>query len=319
MSAPKAAERALSGDRELVIGILIMVVATQLQPMMDAVAKWLGGQMSPLQVAWGRMFFQMLFTLPVVLWLSGAVGLVPRPIGLQILRGLFLSGMNVTFFFAIATMPIADAIALVFVAPMVITALSALVLGEHVGPRRWLAVAVGLAGALIVIRPGAGAFGAVGLLPLGTAFCYAGYLIVTRRLTTSARPMEIHFFTALSSMVILTVPLLLGGAFSIPAIAPIAPSATQWALLALVGLLSWAAHLLIILAYSRAPASVLAPIGYLEIVGATAVGLVVFGDFPDNWTWVGVAVIIASGLYILLRERSPGISARMHGRRAAGR
>jgi drug/metabolite transporter (DMT)-like permease len=121
-----------------------MVAATQIQPMMDAVAKWLGGQISPLQVAWGRMFFQMLFILPVVLWLYRGAGMLPRPLPLQLLRGLLLSGMNVTFFFAIAAMPIADAIALVFVAPMIITALSAIVLGEQVGPRRWAAVAIGL-------------------------------------------------------------------------------------------------------------------------------------------------------------------------------
>jgi drug/metabolite transporter (DMT)-like permease len=309
----------LNSEREVVIGILLMIVATQVQPMMDAVAKWLGGQMSPLQVAWGRMFFQMLLTLPVVLWLYGAVGLLPRPIGLQLLRGFFLSGMNVTFFFAIAKMPIADAIALVFVAPMIVTALSAIILGEHVGPRRWTAVAVGLCGALIVIRPGGGAFGSIGLLPLGTAFFYAGYLIVTRRLTSSSQPMQIHFFTALTSMVILACPLAVGAALDLAPIVPIMPTVTQWSLLVLIGLLSWIAHLLIILAYSRAPASVLAPIGYLEIVGATAIGFAVFGDFPDGWTWVGVAVIISSGMYILLHERSHGVSARMHGRRTAGR
>lgn len=319
MTSESAAGRDASGHREVLVGVLLMVAASQLQPMMDTIAKWLSGTMSPLHIAWGRMFFQMLFTLPVVLWLFGVAGLVARPLPLQLLRGFFLAGMNVTFFFAIAVMPIADAIALVFVAPMLVTALSAIVLGEHVGARRWAAVAIGLLGALIVIRPGAGAFGAAGLLPLCTALFYSGYLIVTRHLTISAPPMQIHFFTALSCTVILTVPLLIGAGFEIAALAPIVPDMTQLALLMVIGAVSMAAHLFIILAYSRAPASTLAPISYLEIVGATVLGYLVFADFPDLWTWVGAAVIVSSGLYILLGARRGGVSPRMHGRRTAGR
>ncbi len=319
MSTRSPAVPSAVGSREIVTGILLMVAATQLQPMMDTVAKWLGGQISPMQVAWGRVFFQTLFTLPIVIWLFGSAGMFPRPFGLQLLRGFFLALMNVSFFFAISVMPIADALAVAFVAPLIVTALSGILLGEHVGPRRWVAVAIGLIGALIIIRPGSGAFGWIGFLPLCTAFSFAGYLIVTRRLTTSARPMETHFFTGLSCTLILTVPLLVGAGFDMPVIAPVMPTATQWGLLVVVGALSMASHLCIVLAYSRAPASVLAPMTYLEIVGATTLGLLVFGDFPDGWTWVGVAVIISSGLYILLSERRGGVSPRPYGRRTAGR
>lgn len=299
-----ASRAAALGERSVVIGLLMMATATQLQPMMDTVAKYLGGQISPLQVAWARMFFQMLFTAPLVIAACGVAGLVPGAMRLQILRGLLMCGANVFFFFGIVVMPLADAIALVFIGPLIVTALSALVLGEQVGPRRWTAVAVGLAGAVIVIRPGFGVFGVEALLPLAAAVCYASYLIVTRQLAGRTHAFQMHFFTAVTGTVVLLAPLALGIGFDIEMLAPSVPTLSQWGLLVLVGLLSTVAHLLIILAYGRAPASVLAPIGYLEIVGAATMGYLVFGDFPDFWTAVGVAVIISSGVYVILRERA---------------
>ncbi|MEJ8571786.1 DMT family transporter [Microbaculum marinum] len=293
-----------TAEREIVIGVVMMAgTAMVLQPGMDTVTKYLGGQIPPLQVAWARMFFQMLFTLPIVMAWYGLPGLAPRPYGLQILRGLFLSATVVTFTFAVTLMPLADAIALVFVAPLIVTALSAIVLREAVGPRRWTAVVVGLVGAMIIIRPGSGLFGAAALLPIVAAVCYACYLIVTRRLTTHSPPISTHFFTAVVGTAALSVPLAIGLLIGGPVITPSAPTAVQWGLLVIIGIIASISHLVIIFAYSRSPASMLAPLTYLEIVGASAFGYLVFGDFPDGWTWVGVVVIVASGLYVVLRAR----------------
>lgn len=305
MSIPSArpAGESVIGEREVVAGVLLMLLAATLQPMQDAIMKYLGGAVPAVQVAWARMVFQMLFTLPFVLIGPGVAGLLPRPYGLQILRGLFIGCTNVAFVSAIIVMPLADAIALVFVAPLVVTALSALVLGETVGPRRWTAVVIGLAGAVIIIRPGSGLFGLVALLPITAAISYACYLIVTRRLKTSAPAISTHFFTAVVSAVAISIPLAIGMVTGLPLITPVAPSSGEWGLLAVVGLISTVSHFLIILAYNRAPASTLAPMTYFEIVGATILGYLVFGDFPDAWTWVGVAVIVSSGLYVVFRAR----------------
>jgi len=291
------------GERDVVIGVVLMLIATVLQPTFDAIMKAISTEIPPVQVAWARMAFQMLFTLPFVLAGPGIAGLLPKPFGLQVLRGLFIAISNVAFVSAILVMPLADAIALVFVAPLMVTALSALVLGEVVGPRRWTAVVIGLVGAIIIIRPGSGLFGFTALLPICAAAGYSGYLIVTRYLTTSAHPISTHFFTAVVNVVAIGAALLLGLATDWPLIAPVGPTPGQWGWLALVGLLSTIAHFLITLAFSKAPASTLAPITYFEIVGATVLGYLVFGDFPDFWTWIGVAVIVATGLYVAFRAR----------------
>lgn len=302
MTNPEPRDAATVSEREIVFSVVIMAAtATVLQPSMDTIMKYVGGQIPALQVAWARVFFQMIFTLPIVLFRQGTGGLVPRPLGLQVWRGLFLSGTIVAFTFAIVLMPLADAIALVFIAPLVVTALSAIVLGEVVGLRRWTAVVIGLVGALIIIRPGSGLFGLAAILPLIAALSYACYLIVTRRLTHVSAPMSTHFFTALVGTIALGLPLAVGLAVELPIVTPMAPSAVQWGLLVIVGVISSASHLVIIYAYGRAPVSVLAPLTYLEIVGATMFGYLVFGDLPDIWTLVGVAVIIASGSYVVMR------------------
>jgi len=313
MSVSATRDGSAPGEREVIFSVLLMAAtATVLQPSMDTIMKYVGGQIPALQVAWARVFFQMVFTLPIVLVRHGAGGLLPRPLGLQIWRGLFLSGTIVAFTFAIVLMPLADAIALVFIAPLVVTALSAIVLGEVVGARRWAAVVIGLVGALIIIRPGSGLFGLAAVLPLIAALSYACYLIVTRRLTNVSAPMSTHFFTALVGTIALGIPLTVGLAVDLPVVTPAAPSAVQWGLLAIVGVISSASHLVIIYAYGRAPVSVLAPLTYLEIVGATFFGYLVFGDFPDPWTLVGVAIIVASGVYVVLRGRrleAPAVNA----------
>lgn len=290
-------------EKGVVAAILVMSSAMFLLPFADAAAKFAGARLPAIEVAAGRFAFQAIYMLPVVLWTCGAARLIPRPLGPHVLRGVLHAGSSVTFIAAIVHMPLGTAVATVFVWPLVATALSAIFLGEPVGPRRWGAIAVGLVGVLIVIRPGMGGFGLIGLLPVATAVMYAGYFIITRGLVGTAPAVSMHYFTGLSGSVFLVLLMGLAAVLGVELFMPIAPNGLEWGLIALMGLAATVAHMLVILACTWAPASVLAPIGYLEIVGATAVGYMFFGDVPDFWSWVGIAVIIASGLYVWLRER----------------
>jgi drug/metabolite transporter (DMT)-like permease len=313
MALPSAAAAAPS-ERDIVSGMLIMASATMLLPVMDAFSKELGASLNPLQIAWGRFAFQALYTLPVVVFWLGAAHILPRPLGLHVLRGILIAGSNVAYVAAIIRMPLATALATVFVWPLIVTGVSALVLGEHVGPRRWAAVVVGLVGALIVIRPGSADFTPAALLPVLCAVLFSGYFIVTRHLVGTAPAMSMHFFTGLSASLFLGLLMALAAWFDVALFAPAMPDARQWLFLAIVGFISTAGHLLIILACTRAPASVLAPIGYLEIVGSATIGYLVFHEVPGVWTWVGVSVIIGSGLYLWMRERRVGTVGAISGR-----
>lgn len=277
-----------------IIGVALMLAAMMVVPLMDGIAKHLSATFSVAQVTWARYFFHLVILLPVVLWRHGAAALLLRRPVLQIARGGFLLGSTLLFFGAIAVMPIADAIALVFVAPLIVTALSPLVLGERVGIRRWLAVIVGFLGVLVIVRPGMSAFHWGMLLALGAGSIYAFYSLATRRLSGSAPPLVTLTYTALLGAVVMS------------AVVPFfwkTPTTTEFAWMVLMGAVAAAGHFLIIKSFEYAEASLLAPLGYSEIISATAVGYLAFGDFPDEWTWAGVAVIIASGIYVSLRER----------------
>lgn len=294
MSDPSSARANGRGDASPVTGLVLMLAAMAVVPLMDGVAKHLSATFPVLQVVWARYIFHLLILLPVVLWRHGASALLLRNPWLQIVRGGFLLGSTLLFFTAIAVMPIADALALVFVAPLAVTALSPLVLGERVGPRRWTAVSVGFVGVLVIVRPGLGAFHPGMLLALGAGVVYAFYSLATRRLSGSAPPLVTLVYTALLGALVMSAV--------VPAVwTP--PGTKAWLWMVLMGSLAAAGHFLVIKSFEHAEASLLAPLGYSEIVMATVVGYLAFGDFPDFWTWVGVAIVIASGVYVSLRER----------------
>jgi drug/metabolite transporter (DMT)-like permease len=275
-------------------GILLMIAAMMVVPLMDGVAKHLSASFPVVQVVWARYFFHLAVLLPVVLWRHGAYALVLRRPALQIVRGGFLLGSTMLFFAAIAIMPIADAIALVFVAPLMVTALSAVVLGEHVGIRRWTAVSVGFAGVMVIARPGLSTFHWGMVLALSAGATYALYSLATRKLSGSAPPLVTLTYTAFL------------GALCMSAVVPffwVPPDPTGLSWMVLLGLIAAAGHFLIIKAFEHAEASLLAPLGYAEILMATVVGYFGFGDFPDPWTWLGVTIVIGSGVYVSLRER----------------
>ncbi len=279
-------------DRPL-LGIGLMVLAMTIVPLMDGLAKALSADYPVLQVVWARYFFHFAILLPLVLIRFKRRELVPRRPLFHVVRGGFLLVSTVLFFAAIAAMPMADAIALVFISPLVVTALSPLVLGEQVGPTRYSAVLLGCLGALIIVRPGFAVLQISSLFALAAGITYAFYSLSTRKLSGTAPPLVTLAYTALLGAVVmsLVVPFFW-----------VTPDLRGLGLMALMGLVAAIGHFLVIRAFELASASLLAPYVYSEIVMTTIVGFVVFGDFPDRWTWIGVAVVIASGVFISLRE-----------------
>ncbi len=296
-SAPTVAAAVTS--RSTVIGMLCLVAGVQLLPVVDGIARYLSAEYSVLLLAWGRYTFHLLLVFPVALARHGRTALLPPRPGMQLLRGALLLACTLLFFGAVSHMPVADAIALVFVYPFLLTALSPWVLREPVGVRRWSAVVIGFLGVLVVVRPGGGFYPEGTPLALGAGTLFAVYALLTRRLAGEAPPLVGLGFTAVVGAVVLTA--LLPWTWQ-----PLEPRVV--ALLVLMGVLTAAGHGLVLRAFELAPAALLAPLGYLEIVGAVLVGLALFGEFPDPVTWTGIAVIVASGVYISLRERRRGIA-----------
>ena len=286
------------GEDSPVVAITLMVIAMSVIPVMDAFAKLLSQDLPVEEVAWWRFVSGLLFILPIALWRYGAkVTLRPLQPGLQILRGLLTAISSLFFFAAISMAPLADSLALIFIAPLVVTAASPFVLGEQVGLHRWAAVWVGFIGALIVIRPGFGSLDPAMLLAAAAGLSHGAFLLVTRRLSRSGPPLATLCVTTLVGVLALTI---------FQPFVWVMPEPHHWPLIAGMGFFSVLAHFLLIKAFEVGTATLLAPFGYAEIITATALGLAIFGDFPDRVTWAGIFVIVASGLYITFRERVRG-------------
>jgi drug/metabolite transporter (DMT)-like permease len=218
---------------------------------------------------------------------------------LQLLRGGFLVGATFCFFTALKYLPLADTLAISFVSPMLVTLLSPFVLGERVGWRRISAVLVGFAGALVIVRPGFAEIGIGVLGALGSALCYACYVLATRKLAGTAPPLVTLAYTSVVGCALLSVIMLTGGDAVWNT-----PDAEGLLLMAGVGLVAVVGHFLVIRAYDHAEASLLSPFNYSEMISAALLGLVIFKEFPDPWTWLGIAIIVSSGVYIAIRERA---------------
>lgn len=282
---------------------LIDVLAKLLGPGGAEVGARFGAPLPPLEIGWARFFFQSLIILPMALAIVGMGALRPRHLLLVAARGALIGIATILFFTSIVYLGLAEAIAIFFVEPLILTLLSALVLGEQIGWRRISAVIVGFAGALIVIRPNFLEVGWPAVLPLATAACFATYLILTKILADKEHPLTLHLWAGLTGTALLSVMLVAAAAAGIEAAAPVAPSAIQWAMLAALGLVATLGHFLVVMAFRRAPASQLAPLQYLEIVSAGLLGWIVFGEVMDAASLLGVAIIVASGLFVLRRER----------------
>jgi drug/metabolite transporter (DMT)-like permease len=292
----------MTHHRNSLTGVALMIGAMVLLPFLDVVAKKLGQQGVPImQIVWARMAFSALLTLPFAAGHGGVRALIPdRPV-MHVLRASLLIGATFCFFSALKTLPIADALAIFFVNPLVVTALSPLILGERVGPRRWTAVCIGFLGTLIIIRPGFQAINAGVMLAFAAGVCLGLYFLMTRRIAGRNPAMVTTFHTSIIGAAIATAAVALTWQ---------APTATQWGLYALTGLIATGGHYLIVRAYDHAEASLLAPLAYTEMIGATAVGWYFFGDFPDGWTVLGVSILIACAIYIAIRERARGVTAK---------
>lgn len=284
-------------------GMMLMALAMLLLPIGDAFAKLLTAHLHPVEVTFARLMAQGLFLVPAALLLRRRLrGPMFSPV--VALSGALIMVTLTSLIWAFSVMPIATAIAIFFVEPLILTALVGPLLGEAVGPRRLIAVGVGLLGALIVIRPGGG-LGPAAALPLLGAFAYAVNMIVLRRASQERSALTIQCgatFYACLGMGALLLAMRAAGAVD-PALSRL--PAWGWIVVLGAGAFAATSFVLIAEAFRRVEAGTLAPFQYLEIIGATAVGYMVFGDFPDLWSWVGVAVILGSGLYVFWRERLP--------------
>jgi drug/metabolite transporter (DMT)-like permease len=274
--------------------IIFNLLAWVMLPVMDGFAKYLSSDMPVLQITWARYFFTVVFTLPVMmLFFRNKLVWTDKP-KLQIIRGLVLLAANICFFYAISVISLAKALTLAFVAPLIVTAFSPIFLGERVGVRRWTAVIIGFIGSLVVIRPGFVEINLASLSALCTGIMYGFYLIITRKLSTSDNSLLTLLLTGTVGLVVisLTMPFIW-----------INPSPLQWSLMAGIGLFACIGHLFLILSLKYADASKLAPFSYFEIITNILIGYYFFNDFPDNWTFLGLFIIIFSGIYISRREK----------------
>ena len=213
--------------------------------------------------------------------------------GLDIFLQSLLFFLLYLFFYSISVISLAKALTLAFIAPLIVTILSPLVLGENVGPRRWVAVITGFIGSLIVLRPGFVEINLASVAALGTGFLYGIYLIVTRKLHDSDHPLLTLLLTGVVGAII--------GSMIMP-IVWVQPTTIEWCMMFAIGFFASIGHLLLILSLRYADASKLAPFGYFEIITNIIIGYFFFNHFPDSWTFIGLSVIISSGIYIFRRE-----------------
>ena len=282
------------------LAIGLMIAAMTIMPGIDVIAKFLGQQGLPvLMIVWGRMFFSMALTLPIMLAKHGSGALIPDNPWVQTARGLFLVTATGTFFWALKFMPIADTLAIFFVQPLIITLLSPWVLGETVGVRRWAALIVGFVGTLIIIRPGFQEINPGVPLALAAGASLAVYMLLTRKIAGKTDAIITTFHTNVAGTVITSVLLIWFWH---------TPLSHQWLLMALLAAIAASGHYLVVRAYDHGEASLLAPLGYTEMIVATWAGWYFFGDFPDRWTFMGTAILIASAIYIAQRERARNIA-----------
>lgn len=286
----------------VLIGILLMASAVSLFSVMDGIAKHLAASYHPMQISWLRYGAHLVLMLAILRMSPIELLRTNRPV-LQITRGAALLICTVLFFVSIRYIPLADATAIGQVSPLFVTLLSIPILGEKVRLRRLSAVVVGMIGALIIVRPGLDVVHWAAILPLIMAFVFALYQIATRILASTERPVSTLFYSALVG----TIGTTLVGPFFWSE-----TSLIDFLLMVLVGAIGGFSHYLLILAYRHAPASLLAPFIYVQIVTSTLVGYLFFGDLPDSYTIAGALLVAAAGSYVFYREaklRAAGANA----------
>ena len=271
----------------LLRGILLIMLAVFLFSSMDTLAKFLLRSYPLPPLIFARYAVHTLLMLMLLAPRMGLDLLRTRRPGLQVMRGLLLVGSTGLFYLALRYLPLAEAAAITFVAPVMVTALSGPMLKERVGPRQWAAVTLGFIGVLVIIRPGGGMLSYASVFPLITALLFALYQIMTRKLAGRENPFTTLFFTALVGT--LAASLMLPFSWQ-------TPSLTQAGLMVAIGCLGGLGHFLLIRAVEIASPTALAPFIYTQLVWSTLLAFVAFGEFPDLVSLLGMLVIIAAGL-----------------------
>ncbi len=274
-------------------GIVLMCIGVACLSANDALAKFLVADYSPLQILFLRNIIALPCAIVLTVWINGRGALRSHRPAAHLVRGCLWIAATMLFFTSFMYLELAEATALIFVAPLFITAISAVLLREHVGPRRWLAVLVGFAGVLIVIRPGTAAFQPASLLPVATAFVYSLLMLSARWVDPRESVWTMLLYLTGTSAVL--------SAFIVPFVWNPVPLGDLW-LFAAIALFGTAGMTMMTQAFRVAPAVIVAPLDYTAIIWATIFGWMVWNEVPDTIAFVGAGVIIASGLYVIWRE-----------------
>jgi len=287
----------------ILTGVALMLGFCVTAPLLDVAAKLASSSVPVGQITAARFIIQCTLMAPFILGLRLSLHVARGQWLPLISRALLLLFATFCFITAIRVMPLADALAIVFVAPFIVLLFGKFYLGEDVGPRRIGACIVGFVGVLFVIQPSFAAFGAVALIPLGTAVAFAFYILVTRGLSRRMHPVALQFHTGLiASLVCIPILLLAQGSGS-EFLDPVRPAGIAWLWLFGAGFFATVSHMMMTYALSLAPSATLAPLQYFELPVATLFGYLVFHDFPNTLSLAGIAIIIGAGLYMIHRER----------------
>lgn len=279
--------------RDLTVAVVLFATSMFVLVGMDTIAKWLSDRMNPLFITWARYASQMLILL--LIFGPGIVRLMrAQHLKLQLLRSVLMLGATLFFFSGLAVVDLHAAMAIIFVSPLFVVALAGPVLGEKVGPRRWIAVGVGMIGMLLVVRPGTDTFSWGALLILGAALCYGSQQLATRHVATGDSASTTLVFTALIGAIVMS--------FAAPFVW-VTPDWTEAIALVGLGVIATLGHWMLIKALALAPASVLAPLDYTALIWGTLAGMLVFNEVLHPLTVVGAVIIAAAGLFVYWRER----------------
>ena len=276
--------------------ILLFLLAGLCLSSLDATAKYLVRDHTLFLVVWARYAGQMLVVTPFAWQRGGPRFWRTQRLGIQLLRSAFLLVATFCFFGGLRYLPLAEASAIVFLTPVLVVVLSGPLLGERPDRTRWIAVITGFVGIMILVRPGSAIFHPAALLLVVAAICNALFLLITRKLVD-----ESAYTTLFYSALVGTVGLSLALPWEI------GDSTAGWheaLMLMLLGLLAGLGHWFVIGAYRLAPASLLTPLAYLQILWATSYGYLIFGQLPDRWSALGMAIVVGSGLWLALQERT---------------
>ena len=275
-------------------GVLLMLGAMAILPMMDVCAKFLSQLNVPIsQIVWARFFIGTLLTLPVIWKAIGKSVLIPNKIGFHTARSASLLASTGFFFGSIKLMPLADTLAIFFIQPLLVTAMSPIFLNEKVTYSRWIAVLIGFCGTIIIVKPGLQDFSVGVVMAIASGASMAVFTVITRKYAIDDNPLTTTFHTSFIGAAIMTTTL------------PImwkSPSYEEWSLMLTLAAVAVFGHYLIAKAYTMAEASLLAPLAYTEMIVATIAGWFFFNDMPDKWTLIGVSILISCAIYICLDE-----------------